>query len=139
ATFTRSSPESVWRRCSDTADLLAGWKPSTRRRKTRFKEEPAPLDLTIMNKVEPSEEPSFEEALAALEAIVRRLEDNNGSLDEAMAKYEEGVALIRGCQEKLRQAEQRILLLTGIDEDNNPVLRPFEHQATANKARSAKT
>jgi exodeoxyribonuclease VII small subunit len=88
-----------------------------------------------MNKTESSEEPSFEEALATLEAIVRRLEDNSGSLDEAMQKYEEGIALIRRCQEKLRLAEQRILLLTGIDEDNNPVVRPFEHQATADKKR----
>lgn len=51
----------------------------------------------------------FEEALRMLEAVVTRLETGNVSLDEALAAYEEGVALIRFCNEKLDEAEQRVL------------------------------
>ena len=34
-------------------------------------------------------------------------------------------------QFQLREAEQRILLLAGADEENQPILTPFQHSATA--------
>jgi exodeoxyribonuclease VII small subunit len=75
--------------------------------------------------------PTFEQSLAELEQIVRDLEDAQLGLDEALARYEQGVGLIKRCQAQLRQAEQRILLLTGVGEDNQPILQPFKHEATA--------
>jgi exodeoxyribonuclease VII small subunit len=51
---------------------------------------------------------TFEDALAELEAIVRRLEDGSGRLDEAIAAYERGTALKRHCEAKLQQAEMRV-------------------------------
>ena len=36
---------------------------------------------------------SFEDALAELEGIVRRLEEGSGKLEEAIVAYERGVAL----------------------------------------------
>ena len=74
---------------------------------------------------------NFEQALAELERIVRDLEDGQLGLDEALARYEQGVALVRSCYGQLRQAEQRILQLTGVDENNQPLLTPFKHEATA--------
>jgi exodeoxyribonuclease VII small subunit len=74
---------------------------------------------------------SFEESLIDLERLVRELEDGRLGLDEALARYEQGVGLIRYCHAQLRQAEQRILQLTGVDEDAQPVLQPFKHEATA--------
>lgn len=53
-------------------------------------------------------EMTFEDALAELEAIVRRLEDGSGRLDEAIAAYERGTALKRHCEAKLQQAEMRV-------------------------------
>ncbi|HLJ63356.1 MAG TPA: exodeoxyribonuclease VII small subunit [Stellaceae bacterium] len=51
---------------------------------------------------------SFEEALAELELIVRRLESGNGKLDDAIASYERGASLKRHCEGKLREAQMRI-------------------------------
>jgi exodeoxyribonuclease VII small subunit len=80
---------------------------------------------------EPGDKRTFEESLAALERMVRELEDGQLGLDEALARYEEGVGLIKHCHGQLRQAEQRILLLTGLDEQGEAVLQPFKHEATA--------
>jgi exodeoxyribonuclease VII small subunit len=76
----------------------------------------------------------FEESLADLECVVRDLEDGELGLDEALARYEQGVALINQCQARLNQAEQRILLLTGMEGDGGPILQPFKHEATARLA-----
>jgi exodeoxyribonuclease VII small subunit len=76
-------------------------------------------------------ERSFEVALAELERIVRDLEDGDLGLDESLARYEQGVGLVRQCQTQLGQAEQRILLLTGVEPDGQPMLQPFRHEATA--------
>jgi len=51
---------------------------------------------------------SFEEALAALEAIVRGLESGQQKLEDAIAAYERGAALKRHCEAKLAQAEARV-------------------------------
>lgn len=79
---------------------------------------------------DPSPERSFEQALLLLEQIVRDLEDADLGLEESLKRYEQGVALIRECQARLQGAEQRILLLTGVEE-GQPVLKPFDHEATA--------
>lgn len=50
----------------------------------------------------------FEQALAKLEAVVAKLEAGNVPLDQALKYYEEGMALIRFCNAKLGEAEQRI-------------------------------
>ena len=78
-----------------------------------------------------SEELPFEEALVELERTVRDLEDGRLGLDEALSRYERGVGLIKGCHARLRQAEQRILMLTGADDAGQPILQPFQHEATA--------
>lgn len=51
---------------------------------------------------------SFEDALAELEAIVRRLEEGSGKLDDAIAAYERGAMLKRHCEAKLQEAQMRI-------------------------------
>ena len=78
----------------------------------------------------PSDSLSFERALADLERILRNLEDGTTSLEESLAQYERGVALLKGCYQQLRDAEQRILKLSGVDADGKPVLEAFEHTAT---------
>jgi exodeoxyribonuclease VII small subunit len=50
----------------------------------------------------------FEEALAELEQIVRRLEGGAGKLDEAIQSYERGALLKRHCEAKLREAQARV-------------------------------
>jgi exodeoxyribonuclease VII small subunit len=78
----------------------------------------------------------FEESLAELENVVRDLEDGQLGLDEALARYEQGVGLIKQCHAQLHHAEQRILLLTELESDGQPILQPFKHEATARLASS---
>ena len=77
------------------------------------------------------EELSFEQALAELDRIVRDLEDGGTGLEESLARYEQGVGLLKHCYGKLREAEQRVVLVSGVDEEGQPVLQPFPHAATA--------
>jgi exodeoxyribonuclease VII small subunit len=51
---------------------------------------------------------SFEDALAELEEIVRRLESGAARLDEAISAYERGAALKRHCEAKLHEAQVRV-------------------------------
>ncbi|MFB3818368.1 MAG: exodeoxyribonuclease VII small subunit [Candidatus Methylomirabilales bacterium] len=57
-------------------------------------------------------EPTFEEALSRLEALVARLEAGELSLEEALQAFEEGVRLTRLCTGRLEDAERRVHLLT---------------------------
>ena len=87
--------------------------------------------VRMMDDKPPADEPKFEDALCELEQIVRDLEDGQIDLEESLARYERGVALLRRCYGQLRDAEQRILQLTGAGEDGEPILRPFVHAASA--------
>lgn len=54
---------------------------------------------------------SFEERLAALEAVVERLERGELSLDESVRLFEEGIDLSNSCKSELEAAEGKIQLL----------------------------
>jgi exodeoxyribonuclease VII small subunit len=71
--------------------------------------------------------PTFEQVLAQLEEIVRVLEAGDTTLEESLAKYEQGVSLLKCGYDQLRLAEQKILLLSGEDGDGKPIAKPFEH------------
>jgi exodeoxyribonuclease VII small subunit len=85
----------------------------------------------------PPAERTFEQNLAELEAIVRELEDGKTNLETAIARYEQGVGLLKTCTELLRQAEQKIILLTGVDAQSEPMTEPFHHEASVTGMRSA--
>ncbi len=74
---------------------------------------------------------TFEQCLAELQQLLRKLEDGETGLEEALAYHEKGIGLIRRCYTQLREAEQRILLLTGVDEEGKPVTQPFAHSASS--------
>jgi len=82
------------------------------------------------NPQNPPTPPNFEAALERLEAIVRRLEDGDVGLAEALAHYEQGVSLLKNCYDLLENAERRIELLMGVDAEGNAVTEPFDDQAT---------
>jgi exodeoxyribonuclease VII small subunit len=64
----------------------------------------------------PVKKPTFEEAMARLEAIVTRLEKGDAPLEEAMALFEEGTALMKQCSTALDKAEQKVAkLLPGLN------------------------
>ncbi|MFD2618349.1 exodeoxyribonuclease VII small subunit [Terrilactibacillus laevilacticus] len=51
---------------------------------------------------------SFEEAMAKLETIVTRLEENDVPLEKAIDLFQEGVELSKQCQERLKKVEQKM-------------------------------
>lgn len=54
---------------------------------------------------------SFEEAMAALEQVVGRLERGEVPLEESIALYERGAALKAHCEAKLKDAEEKVELI----------------------------
>lgn len=69
-------------------------------------------------------EDTFEASLAALEARVTQLESGEVPLDQALALFEEGMALATACHQRLEAAEQRVAKLVrvrgGVDEEALP-------------------
>ena len=66
---------------------------------------------------------SFEEALRALEEIVKGLESGEVKLDQAIENYERGASLKRHCESKLREAQAKIEK-TSLDADGSPTAEP---------------
>lgn len=67
-----------------------------------------------MKKTPASAEPaSFEQALDELDALVRKMESGELSLDASIAAYRRGAELARYCQGRLTVAEQEIKRLEG--------------------------
>jgi exodeoxyribonuclease VII small subunit len=63
--------------------------------------------------------PSFEAALAELEAIVGRMESGELPLRESLAAYKRGAELLAFCQAALKDAQQQVQVL------EKGVLQPF--------------
>ncbi|MHC4442684.1 MAG: exodeoxyribonuclease VII small subunit [Planctomycetota bacterium] len=53
-------------------------------------------------------EPTFEEMLSELEAIVSAVEEGKIGLEESIDQYEKGMKLIQRCRQVLTNAEARI-------------------------------
>ncbi len=68
---------------------------------------------------------SFEEAMQRLDEIVKGLEKGDVTLNDSMALFEEGTALLRRCTTLLDGAEQQVVRLKK-GEDGAPVELPFD-------------
>ncbi|MFC7394231.1 exodeoxyribonuclease VII small subunit [Scopulibacillus cellulosilyticus] len=66
---------------------------------------------------------SFEEAMTNLEVIVKRLEENDVPLEEAIDLFQQGVALSKQCHKRLQIVEEKMDQI--IEEDE---IRPFKIQ-----------
>ncbi len=66
------------------------------------------------------EQMRFSDALGELESIVTALEGGQLDLEDSLARYERGVALLRACQSRLAQAEQKVTMLMGELETEEP-------------------
>ena len=64
-------------------------------------------------------EPTFEEALEKLEALVASMESGEVPLATLVEKFEEGSKLVKTCEERLKQAELKIEKLR---QDNEKVV-----------------
>jgi len=71
---------------------------------------------------------NFEGAMNRLEAVVEEMESGKLLLEELIVRYEEGMKLVKICQERLASAEQRIEIITR-NHSGKPVVKDFEPAA----------
>lgn len=69
---------------------------------------------------------SFEDALSALEDVVRRLESGEVPLDDSIALYERGEALRKHCQARLDAAQARIEKIVAGPDGTATGTQPFD-------------
>jgi len=80
-----------------------------------------------------SDEQTFESAIGRLERLVEDMEAEDLPLERLIVNYEEGIKLVKACQQKLAEAEKKIEIIqkqAGAD----PVLKPFDPEATPDGA-----
>ena len=68
---------------------------------------------------------NFEGAMDRLEEIVEQMESGKMMLEELIVRYEEGMKLVKICQERLASAEQRIEIITR-NNTGKAVVKEFE-------------
>ncbi len=66
---------------------------------------------------------TFEAAITELDSLVDELENGDLPLDDALKKFERGIALARSGQAKLSDAEQRVKIL--LSEEGQETLNDF--------------
>ncbi|MBI2985765.1 MAG: exodeoxyribonuclease VII small subunit [Deltaproteobacteria bacterium] len=66
----------------------------------------------------------FEEALEELEKVVEQIESGELSLEDSLAAFEEGVRLVKYCNQKLTEVEKKIELLVK-DKEGRLQLKPL--------------
>ncbi len=71
----------------------------------------------------------FEENLSRLEDLVDALESGDLSLEESLKAFENGIKMTRECQSALKQAEQRVEVLTRTG-DGKMETAPFDDLAS---------
>jgi len=77
--------------------------------------------------------PNFEEAMKRLDEIVELMESPEMPLEDLIARYEEGMKLVKICQERLAAAEKRIEIITR-DSGGKPIVKEFEPSAVSTAA-----
>ena len=80
-----------------------------------------------MPSTSPDKEPSFEQAIDKLEDLIEQIESGEVGLEEAIAQYEQGQALIKRCRGILDKAERRIAELTQ-DDKGEPTIAEADDQ-----------
>lgn len=66
----------------------------------------------------------FEQAMERLEGVIQKLEEGDLALENSLKAYEDGVELIRFCEQKLAEAEGKIAILMK-DRSGKKGARPF--------------
>jgi len=80
--------------------------------------------MNTTNESTRNESTRFATDLAALEAVVSQLESGKLSLEDSLARFEQGIALVRRCQVALTTAEQKVSTL--VTEQGKLTTTPFQ-------------
>lgn len=75
-----------------------------------------------------NEEESFEVMLQQLEETVRKLEQGNLGLQDSLEAYQAGIDRLKRCHKILADAELKIEMLSGVDEDGEPITRSVDSE-----------
>jgi len=62
--------------------------------------------------------PNFETEMVELEELVNKIEAGNLSLEDSLKEFEKGIKLSRTCQAALKDAEQRVKILSDDEEQD---------------------
>jgi exodeoxyribonuclease VII small subunit len=82
-------------------------------------------------------EQTFETAIGRLEGLVEEMEREDLPLERLIVNYEEGIRLVKTCQQKLAEAEKKIEMIqrqAGAD----PELKAFDPEAKADSPAPAR-
>lgn len=60
---------------------------------------------------------SFKQSMDRLDEIIARLNQNEVELEEAITLFEEGMKLVKQCDARLKQFEQRVSVLSEVKEE----------------------
>jgi len=91
----------------------------------------------MSSKQKPREaELNFEGAMDRLEKIVEQMESGKLPLEDLIVRYEEGMKLVKTCQERLANAEQKIKIITR-NSAGKAVVKEFEPAQEANSPEKA--
>jgi len=97
----------------------------------------------MSSKTKPREaELNFEGAMDRLEKIVEQMESGKLPLEDLIVRYEEGMNLVKVCQERLANAEQKIEIITrnsagkAIVKDFEPTPEPAAPAETEDESES---
>jgi exodeoxyribonuclease VII small subunit len=120
--------------------------PQTPRASRPFYPGQAVLNSSVFpmsSKTKPREaEANFEGAMNRLEKIVEQMESGKLPLEDLIVRYEEGMNLVKVCQERLANAEQKIEIITrnsagkAIVKDFEPTTEPAAPAETADESES---
>ena len=67
----------------------------------------------------PVSEMSFEDAMRELETVVGQLERGDVALEDSIKLYERGAKLKKRCEDKLKEAEEKVAAIT-LDGEGQP-------------------
>ena len=91
----------------------------------------------MSSKQKPREaELNFESAMDRLEKIVEQMESGKLPLEDLIVRYEEGMKLVKTCQERLANAEQKIEIITR-NSAGKAVVQEFESAQEADPPEKA--
>jgi len=113
--------------------IIASAVPPLRASKSDFLIGPCMLNCSLavmpnqVKKLAPAA--NFEQAMKRLEEIVEQMESGDLPLEDLIVRYEEGMKLVKVCQERLASAEQRIEIITR-DSAGKPVVQEFAPAAS---------
>ena len=74
---------------------------------------------------------NFEQALNQLTALIEQMEQGQLTLEQSLLHFEQGVTLVRQCQQALTDAEQKVKILT--EQQGELQLTPYETQPGENE------